>query len=110
MEVVHPRTVSILDILAKYGECELDELILLCRGLGWHDTFREVDRLRRDGHIRLVAKGCGIYVVNLQTDGVPLASVHSQAAMETHSLLRQPIRSAGRVLVRPPRRPQISQT
>jgi hypothetical protein len=76
MEVIHAGTVSILDILAEKGECELDELILLCPRFGWHDIFREVDRLRREGHIRLVAKGCGIYVVSLQTDGVPLASVH----------------------------------
>jgi hypothetical protein len=76
MEIIHDRTVSIPDILAEKGECDLDELILLCRQFGWHDIFREVDRLRREGHIRLIAKGCGIYVVSLQTEGVPLASVH----------------------------------
>jgi hypothetical protein len=76
MDVVHAGIVSILDILAEKGECELDELILWCRGFGWHDLFREIDRLRREGHIRLVAKGCGIYVVSLQAGGVPLASVH----------------------------------
>lgn len=75
MEVIHARTASILDILTEKGECELDELILWCRQFGWHDVFREIDRLRREGHIRLVAKGCGIYVVSLQTHGVPLASM-----------------------------------
>ena len=76
MEVIHARTVKILDILEEKGQCELDELILLCPHFGWHDIFREVDRLRREGHIRLIAKGWGIYVVSLQIDGSPLASVH----------------------------------
>jgi hypothetical protein len=75
MEGIHAGTVSVLDVLAEKGECELDELILLGRRFGWHDLFREVDRLRREGRIRLVGKGCGIYVVSLQTDGVPLASM-----------------------------------
>ena len=44
-------------------------LISLCPRFRWHDIFREVDRLGRESHIRLVAKGCGIYVVSLQTDG-----------------------------------------
>ena len=76
MDALHAGPVSIPDILAEKGECELDELILLCRQVGWHDIFREVDRLRREGHIRLIAKGCGIYVVRLQTEGVPWASVY----------------------------------
>jgi hypothetical protein len=29
MDVIHAGTVSILDILAEKGECELDELILM---------------------------------------------------------------------------------
>ena len=76
MEVIHARTEKILDILEEKGQYELDELILLCPHFGWHGIFREVDRLRREGHIRLIAKGCGIYVVSLQPDGSRLASVH----------------------------------
>jgi hypothetical protein len=73
MAAMHAKTVSILDILAGKGECELDELIVLCRRFGWCDIFREIDRLRREGHIRLVAKGCGVYVLSLEADAVPLA-------------------------------------
>lgn len=74
MESIPNTTAGMLNILAERGQCELDELIVLCRRSGWHDIFGEVDRLRREGHIRLVAKGCGIYVVSLQTDGLPLVS------------------------------------
>ena len=63
----------ICEILAERGECELDELILLCRRYGWHDIFRDVDRLRREGRIRLLAKRCGVYIVSLKTDGALLA-------------------------------------
>jgi hypothetical protein len=67
MPLARAKTVSILDVLARRGECELDELMLLCQGLGWHQVFLEVDRLSREGHVRLIAKGCGIYVVSLTT-------------------------------------------
>jgi hypothetical protein len=67
MPLAPAKTVCILDVLARKGECELDELVLLCQGLGWHQIFLEVDRLSREGHVRLIAKGCGIYVVSLTT-------------------------------------------
>lgn len=61
----HAKRESIFDILAQKGECELDELVLLCPRFGWHQILLEVDRLSREGQVRLVAKGCGIYVVSL---------------------------------------------
>jgi hypothetical protein len=67
MSLAHDKTVSILDVLAQKGECELDELVLFCDGLGWHQVFLEIDRLSREGQVRLIAKGCGIYVVSLTT-------------------------------------------
>lgn len=65
MELDHARTETICDVLAQKGECELDELILSCPQFGWHQIFLEVDRLSREGQVRLVAKGCSIYVVSL---------------------------------------------
>ncbi len=64
MELDHAKTESIFDVLAQKGACELDELVLLCPQFGWHQIFLEVDRLSREGRVRLVAKGCGIYVVS----------------------------------------------
>lgn len=65
MELDHARTESIFDVLAQKGECELDELVTSCPQFGWHQIFLEVDRLSRERQIRLVAKGCGVYVVSL---------------------------------------------
>ena len=59
---------TILEILAEKGECELDALALACPRLGWHQIFHEVDRLSREGRVRLRAKGRGIYVISLAGD------------------------------------------
>ena len=69
MELDHARTESIFDVLAQKGECELDELVTSCPQFGWHQIFLEVDRLSRERQIRLVAKGCGVYVVSLEAIG-----------------------------------------
>lgn len=69
MELDHVRTESIFDVLAQKGECELDELVTSCPRFGWHQIFLEVDRLSRERQIRLVAKGCGVYVVSLEAIG-----------------------------------------
>ena len=59
---------SIIDILTERGECELDELVLACPRLGWHHIFHQVDRLSREGQVRLRAKDCGIYVISLTSE------------------------------------------
>lgn len=82
MEPDHVRTESILDVLAQKGQCELDELVLLCPRFGWHQIFLEVDRLSREGLVRLVAKGCGIYVVGLAS------SVETMSGDRTSFLIR----------------------
>lgn len=65
MELVHTKIESIFDILAQKGEYELDELVTSCPRFGSHQIFLEVNRPSRERQIRLVAKGCGVYVGSL---------------------------------------------
>lgn len=58
----------VLEILEERREYELDALALACPRLGWHQIFHEVDRLNREGRVRLKAKGCGIYVISLVSE------------------------------------------
>ncbi len=58
-------TDQILDVIRQHPGCLLDEVVLACPNLQWNQVFREVDRLSRNGQIRLLQTGLGIYTLRL---------------------------------------------
>jgi hypothetical protein len=42
-------------------------VVLECPGLTWNQVFCELDRINREGHVRLSPKGPGLYGVTHKT-------------------------------------------
>jgi hypothetical protein len=58
-----PLTERILEAVAQVPGCRIEELASLLPDLTWYQVFREVDRLSRSGHVRLLLDGRGIFTV-----------------------------------------------
>jgi hypothetical protein len=53
----------IMDIITQSNSCTLEKVIFECPELTWDRVFIEINRLRREGQIRLTLKQPGYYVV-----------------------------------------------
>ena len=53
----------IIQSIAHHPGCGLDDVVMLCPELTWNQIFLEVDRLSRDGVLKLALIGPGRYVV-----------------------------------------------
>ena len=58
-----PLIDRILEAVDKMPGCRIEELASLLPDLTWYQVFREVDRLSRTGHVRLMLDGRGIFTV-----------------------------------------------
>lgn len=54
---------QIVEIIAQHPVCDLDDVVKVCPELTWNQIFLEVDRLSRDGVLKLALIGPGRYVV-----------------------------------------------
>jgi hypothetical protein len=65
--MVKPTTVTsqILKALRRACDTDLDELASKLPALTWTQVFVEVDRLRRNGQVRVTAKTAGSYLIRL---------------------------------------------
>lgn len=50
---------QILDAIRDGRSCEVEDLLKECSGLTWNQVFIALDRLSRDGKVRLPVKGPG---------------------------------------------------
>lgn len=55
----------IMNIVAQSHSCTLEKVIFECPELTWDQVFIEVNRLRREGLVRLTLKQPGYYIVTL---------------------------------------------
>jgi len=62
-------TARILEVLRRYSECELEELVCSCPEFTWHETMLELIRLNRTGQVELNTNGRGIYYIKLCSSG-----------------------------------------
>jgi hypothetical protein len=53
----------IVERIGHHPGCGLDDVVMLCPELTWNQIFLEVDRLSRDGVLKLALIGPGRYVV-----------------------------------------------
>ena len=56
---------QILEVIVRSPGCELDEIVLTCKGLSWNQVFLAIDRLSREGAVRLTRTGHNGYMVQL---------------------------------------------
>ena len=56
---------QVIDVMHYQGTCDLEEVMRQCANLTWNQVFLAVDRLSRQGKIRLVPRGRGSYTVAL---------------------------------------------
>jgi hypothetical protein len=62
----HQRVMDrILDVAARDPECSIDDVMRLCPDLTWNQVFLDVDRLSREGHVRLRYCARGIYTIEV---------------------------------------------
>ena len=56
---------QVIDILHRAPACDLEEVTRQCPNLTWNQVFLAVDRLSRNGEIRLVPAKGGSYTLTL---------------------------------------------
>lgn len=55
----------IVERIGHHSGCGLDDVVMLCSELTWNQIFLEVDRLSRDGVLKLALIGPSRYVVKV---------------------------------------------
>jgi hypothetical protein len=55
----------VLESLARNPACEFNALVADCSEFTWNQLFYEVDRLSRNGQLRLTSVGGGNYFLRL---------------------------------------------
>jgi hypothetical protein len=53
----------IIDIVRRAQTCDLEEVARQCTDLTWNQVFLAVDRLSRNGRIKLTPRGRGAYTL-----------------------------------------------
>ncbi len=54
---------QVIDIVRKTHSCDLEEISRYCTDLTWNQVFLAVDRLSRNGKIKLTPRGRGAYTL-----------------------------------------------
>jgi hypothetical protein len=64
---------QVIDFVHRARACDLEEIMRHCTNLTWNQVFLAVDRLSRNGELRLVSRGRGLYTVIFRQplDGQP---------------------------------------
>ncbi len=55
----------ILEAVERTPDCTLEELVDRCPDLTWNQVFLEVDRMSREGQLKLTSRGAGSYTIRL---------------------------------------------
>ncbi len=53
-----------MDIVTHSNHCTIEQVFFECLGLTWNQMFIAVNRLKREGRIRLTLKQPGYYIVS----------------------------------------------
>ena len=58
----------VLEVIVRSPGTALDDIVLECSDLTWNHVFIAIDRLSREGALKLTPKGRGLYTVRLSND------------------------------------------
>ena len=56
---------EVLEVIVRSPGSMLDDIALQCPDLTWNQIFIAIDRLSREGMLKLTPKGRGLYAVHL---------------------------------------------
>lgn len=56
---------QVLEVIVRSPESMLDDIALECPNLSWNQFFIAIDRLSREGTLKLTPRGRGVYAVQL---------------------------------------------
>ncbi len=76
----------LFDFIGRSPGCTIDDILLECRDLSWNQVFFALDRLTREGRVRLFPVGRGLYQVHLSHDA-PVGGYQESARRSSHSSL-----------------------
>ena len=68
----------VLEVIVRTQGRTLDDIVLECPELTWNQVFVVIDRLSREGALRLMPKGRGCYTVHLASDVFHDARQHAR--------------------------------
>jgi len=54
---------QLIEVIIRSPGIALDDIVLECAGLTWNQVFITIDRLSREGALKLTPKGRGLYKV-----------------------------------------------
>ena len=64
---------QVIETMHRLGTCDLEDLTRRCSTLTWNQVFIAIDRLSREGALKLTPKGGGLYTVHLSNDALQAA-------------------------------------
>jgi hypothetical protein len=59
---------QVLEVIVRSSGSMLDDIALECLNLSWNQVFIAVDRLSREGALKLTPKGRGLYTIHLSNN------------------------------------------
>ena len=72
--MTHPANIDqqVMEIIVRQPGSTLDDIVLECPDLTWNQVFITIDRMSREGTLKLMPRGRGVYTVqfshNVQQD------------------------------------------
>jgi hypothetical protein len=73
MQIQESTDLRVLEVIARSPGTGLDEIVRECPDLTWNQVFIAIDRLSREGALKLTPKGHGLYTVHLSNDALQAA-------------------------------------
>jgi hypothetical protein len=73
MQIHQNPDLRVLEVIAQSPGTALDDIVLECPDLTWNQVFIAIDRLSREGALKLTPKGRGLYTVHLSNDALQAA-------------------------------------
>lgn len=63
----HVADHRILEVIIRSPDSVLDDIVVECSDLTWNEVFLAIDRLSREGVLKLAPKGEGHYAIQLSS-------------------------------------------
>lgn len=73
----HTTDHRVLEVIVRAPGSVLDDIVLECQDLTWNQVFITIDRLSREGTLKLTPKGRGLYTVHLSNNALHEARRHT---------------------------------
>ncbi len=77
MQVQQSTDLRVMEVIVRSPGTALDDIVLECPDLTWSQVFISIDRLSREGSLKLTPKGRGLYTVHLSNKSFQEAQQHT---------------------------------